>query len=58
MVSESKEQKLLNTIFGNNSEAKSMKFILNLADVEVNVSVKRAIKKTKASCSCSKCGSC
>lgn len=54
MISESKEQKLLNAIFGNDSEAKSMKFTLNLTDVEV--SVKRVVKKTNTSCSCSKCG--
>ena len=43
---ESKEERLLRAIFGNEPQAKAIKFSMNLDDLTVNVSIRRN-KKNK-----------
>lgn len=45
-MEESKQEKLLNAIFGTEPKPKSLRFSLNLEDVVVDVAIKRN-KKTK-----------
>lgn len=57
----SKEEKLLNALFGDEPKAKSLRFSLGLEDVVVDVSIKRT-KKNEASkwsgCCSKNCSSC
>ena len=57
MVSESKEEKLRDAIFGSDPSPKSLRFSLALEDVVVDVAVRKARKaEGKRCCGCSKCG--
>ena len=49
---ESKEERLLRAIFGN--EAKAIKFSMNLDDLTVDVSIRRNKKNESKTCECSK----
>ena len=60
-MEESKQEKLLNAIFGTEPKAKSLRFSLNLEDVVVDVAIKKSKKNEAKGCqgSCSggcKCG--
>ena len=60
-MEESKQEKLLNAIFGTEPKAKSLRFSLNLEDVTVDVAIKKnkksEVKGCQGSCSCGcKCG--
>lgn len=58
---ETKEEKLLNAIFGSEPKAKSLRFSLGLEDVIVDVSIKKTKKNEENKCigCCSKnCSSC
>ena len=58
---ESKEEKLLKALFGDEPKAKSLRFSLGLEDVIVDVSIKKAKKNEENKCigCCSKnCSSC
>ena len=53
MVSETKEEKLIKAIFGNDPQPKSLRFTLALEDVVVDVAVRKAKKANEAgSCRC------
>lgn len=51
---ESKEEKLLRAIFGNEPQAKAIKFSMNLDDLTVDVSIRRNKKTESQTCECSK----
>lgn len=53
---ESKEERLLRAIFGNEPQAKAIKFSMNLDDLTVDVSIKRNEKEKVEKCSQCKCG--
>ena len=56
---ESKEERLLRAIFGNEPQAKEIKFSMNLDDLTVDVSIRRNKKNKSQTCECSircKCG--
>ena len=60
-MEESKEEKLLNAIFGAEPKPKSLRFSLNLEDVVVDVAIKKNKKSEVKGCSNScqdgcKCG--
>ena len=60
-MEESKQEKLLNAIFGTEPKPKSLRFSLNLEDVVVDVAIKKNKKNEAKGCqgSCSggcKCG--
>ncbi len=58
---ESKEEKLLKALFGDEPKAKSLRFSLGLEDVVVDVSIKKTKKNEASKCigCCSKnCSSC
>lgn len=60
-MEESKEEKLLNAIFGAEPKPKSLRFSLNLEDVVVDVAIKKNKKSEVKGCSSScqdgcKCG--
>ena len=51
---ESKEEKLLRAIFGNEPQAKAIKFSMNLDNLTVDVSIRRNRKAENQNCECSK----
>ena len=51
---ESKEERLIRAIFGNESQAKAIKFSMNLDDLTVDVSIRRNKKNKNKTCECSK----
>ena len=51
---ESKEERLLRAIFGNETQAKAIKFSMNLDDLSVDVSIKRNKRNERQTCECSK----
>ncbi len=51
---ESKEERLLRAIFGNEPQAKAIKFSMNLDDLTVDVSIRRNKKNESQTCECSK----
>ena len=51
---ESKEERLLRAIFGNEPQAKAIKFSMNLDDLTVDVSIRRNKKKESQTYECSK----
>lgn len=58
---ESKEEKLLNALFGGEPKAKSLRFSLGLEDYVVTVSIKKTKKNEESKCKgcCPKnCSSC
>ena len=60
-MEESKQEKLLNAIFGTEPKPKALRFSLNLEDVTVDVAIKKNKKNEENKCKgcCSKnCSSC
>ena len=51
---ESKEERLLRAIFGNEPQAKAIKFSMNLHDLTVDVSIRRNKKTENQTCEFSK----
>ena len=51
---ESKEERLLRAIFGNEPQVKAIKFSMNLDDLTVDVSIRRNKKTENQTCECSK----
>ncbi len=57
-MEESKQEKLLNAIFGTEPKPKSLRFSLNLEDVVVDVAIKKNKKNENKGCSGSCSGGC
>ena len=47
---ESKEERLLRAIFGNEPQAKAIKFSMNLDDLTVDISIRRNKKTASRTC--------
>lgn len=57
-MEESKQEKLLNAIFGTEPKSKSIRFSLNLEDVVVDVAIKKNKKNEVKGCQSSCSGGC
>ena len=55
---ETREEKLLNAIFGTEPKPKALRFSLNLEDVTVDVAIKKSNKKEVKGCQSSCSGGC